>query len=104
MIIHNVAHFEVLKGSTDSCSAGNRGVGCGETKSLKEMEKKHIAIKEVFVSDVTQICLILRSICSGFPLCAKKFALKQTQAPLSMTHLQWDDGYETHRQEYSLFS
>ena len=58
------------------------------------------AVKEVFVSDVTQICLILRCIFCGFPLCVEKFALKQTQAPLSMMHLQWDDVDESQSQEY----
>ena|SRR3989442_8917514 len=47
------------------------------------MNAKNVyAVKEVFVSDVTQICLILRCIFCGFPLCVEKFALKQTQAPL----------------------
>ena len=69
----------------------------------KEHDWSPVAKRLMWI-DMYQICLILRSICSGFPLCGKRFALKQTQAPLSMIYLQWDDGYESHRQEYSLFS
>ena len=55
------------------------------------------SVKEVFVNDMLQICLILRCIFSGFPLCVEKFVLKQ---PLSMMYLQWDDLDESHSQGY----
>ncbi len=50
--------------------------------------------------DAPRICLILRCIFCGFPLCVEKFALKQTKAPLSMMYLQWDDVDESHSQGY----